>query len=238
MKNLLVCLIAALCAIELTEDELERTESYRKLQVAILTREINGIEKDIKSATQARDHAKATLLKNDLAQRKKARNKTKQATTEDLFQEMRAAEQKNAAIVFERERREALEKKIAAAGPISILGMGINTNVIGLPEITIEVKNNTEFAVEALEFDADCFNKFDEPVRSLAGDNRFSAHWKYEIAPGATQKINAQMSLHRLTAKADVWISRVKLSNGDVWKQTKEEANAKAFGLAKARLME
>ena len=116
--------------------------------------------------------------------------------------------------------------------------MGINTNIIGLPEIILEVRNNTGKTVEAIEFEADCFNKFDEPVNKLAGDNRFGAHWKYEIAPRATERIKAQMSLQRSTAKADVWISRVKLSDGQVWTQSKEEAKKQPYGMAKARLME
>ncbi|MFN9293979.1 MAG: hypothetical protein ACK6EB_38350, partial [Planctomyces sp.] len=115
---------------------------------------------------------------------------------------------------------------------------GINTNVIGLPELTLDVQNNTNTTVEAIEFEADCFNKFDEPVIGLASGNRFSSHWKYAIPPGGRKQMSAQMSLFRTTAKADVWISRVKLGSGEVWTQTKDEAKKTPYGLAKARLME
>lgn len=238
MKPIFASVLVLLFGIELTDDESGRVEEYRKTVIASLNAEIKGIQKDLKAATQERDNAKAGSLKDRIASRKRKLNETRQAPADELFLEMRATEQAQAAAEFRAEQAQRREKELAAAGPVSILAMGINTNVIGLPEITIEVRNNSQATVEALEFDADCFNKFDEPVKKLGGTNRYSGHWKYAIAPGAKERITGQLSLQGSTAKADVWISRVRLSGGEVWTQTKEQATQKPYGLAKARLME
>lgn len=238
MQTILAGVLVLLFGIELTDEESSRVEDYRKSAMAALSAEIKGLQKEIQSATKARDQVKAGALKDRLGNRKRKLNETRQAPADRLFLEMRAIEQAQTATEFRAEQKQQREKELAAAGPVSILGMGINTNVIGLPEITIEVRNNTEATVEAIEFDADCFNKFDEPVKKPGGTNRYNGHWKYAIAPGAKERMSGQMSLHGTTAKADVWISRVRLSNGEVWTQTKEQATKKPYGLAKARLME
>lgn len=238
MQTILAGVLVLLFGIELTDDESSRVEGYRKDVIAALNAEIKGLQKDLKAATQERDQAKAASLKERLTNRKRKINETRQAPPDRLYQEMRAIEQAKAAKEFRSEQAQHREKQLAAAGPVSIYGIGINTNVIGLPELTIEVRNNSQATVEAIEFDADCFNKFDEPVKKPGGTNRYSGHWKYAIAPGAKERMSGQLSLQGTTAKADVWISRVRLSNGEVWTQTKEQAKEKPYGLAKARLME
>lgn len=235
MNHLLICAMALLCAVELSDEERGRVEEYRKTTIVGLNTEVRGLQKDLRGV---RDKAKASGIKDGIAWRKKRINETKKAPAEDLFRSMVDSERANAAADFKKEQAQRREKELAAAGPVSILGMGINTNVIGLPEITIEVQNNTDDTVEAVEFEADCFNKFDEPVEKIGGGSRFGAHWKYAISPKAKERISAQMSLQRSTAKADVWISRVRLRSGTVWTQTKEQAARTPYGLAKARLME
>lgn len=238
MNQLLICAVALLCAVELSDEERERVEEYRKTKIVGLNTELRGLAKDLRAATQSRSKSRIDSVKNEIGWRKKRISETKKATEEELFAEMVGEQRARAADEFRKAEAADREKEIAAAGPVSILGMGIHTNIIGLPEITIEVQNNTDDTVEVIEFDADCLNKFDEPVEKLSGGNRFSAHWKYEIAPKAKQRISAQMSLQRTTAKADVWISRVRLGSGQVWTQTKEQAARTPYGLAKARLME
>lgn len=238
MKLVFACVLVLLAGIELTDEEASRVDDYRKRAIASLNAELKTLQKDLKAATQDRDQVRMGSVKDRISNRKRKLNETRQAQDDRLFQEMRAIEQAQAAREFKAEEVDRRKKELAAAGPVSILGIGINTNVIGLPEITVEVQNNTESTVDALEFDADCFNKFNEPVTKIGGDNRFSAHWKYAIPPGGKKQISAQMSLQRATAKADVWISRVRLGNGEVWTQTKEQAARTPYGLAKARLME
>ena len=235
MDHFLICAVALLCAVELSDDERERVEEYRKATIVALSAEVRGLQKDLRGV---RDKQKASEIKDAIASRKRRMNETKRAPAEDLFKSMVDSDRARAADEFKQEQAQRREKELAEAGPVAILGMGINTNAIGLPEITLEVQNNTDETVEAVEFEADCFNKFDEPVEKIGGGHRFGAHWKYEIPANAKERISAQMSLQRSTAKADVWISRVRLKSGKVWTQNKEQAARTPYGLAKARLME
>jgi hypothetical protein len=238
VNYLFVCAMALLFAIEISDEEREQVEEYRKSIIASVNAELRGLQKDLKEATLARDKKRVDEIKTAIAWRKKRVNDTRKYDAEDLFAGMVNERNAKAAKALEIEQWKQDEKVMAAAGPVSIRGMGINTNVIGLPELTLDVQNNTNTTVEAIEFEADCFNKFDEPVIGLASGNRFSSHWKYAIPPGGRKQMSAQMSLFRTTAKADVWISRVKLGSGEVWTQTKDEAKKTPYGLAKARLME
>lgn len=238
MNQLLLCAMALICAIELSDEERAQVEEYRKGIIASVNAEVRGLQKDLKEATLARDKKRIDEIKTGIAWRKKRINDTRSYDAEDLFESMVNQRNAKAARDLEVERWKDAQRELANAGPVSIRGMGINTNIIGLPELVLEVQNNTDTTIEALEIAADCLNKFDEPVIGLDGKSRFSAHYKYAIAPRGKKQITAQMSLLRTTAKADVWISRVKLGNGDVWTQTKDEAKKTPYGLAKARLME
>jgi len=238
VNYLFVCAMALLFAIEISDEEREQVEEYRKTTIAGLNTELRGLQKDLRAATKSRNKLTIDGVKNEIGWRKKLVNETKSAPAEELFEQMVRKRNANAAEELQKQRAQQEERLMAAAGPVSIRGMGINTNVIGLPEITLDVQNNTDTTVEAIEFEADCFNKFDEPVIGLASGNRFSSHWKYAIPPGGRKQISAQMSLFRSTSRADVWLSRVKLGNGEVWTQTKDEAKKTPYGLAKARLME
>jgi hypothetical protein len=121
--------------------------------------------------------------------------------------------------------------------PIVITGSGIHYNVIGLPELTIAVHNPRQIAVEAFEVDVECFDKFDEPVNSPGKDNRFKGISQSKLLPNATTRAKWQLSLNQNTTRATLWVSRVKLSDGTIWTQTRQEA-ANTDQLAPARLIE
>ena len=102
--------------------------------------------------------------------------------------------------------------------------LGLHPNVINLPQLVVVTKNNTATPIEAYTVSAECFNKFDEPVNDIAGNNVYKGISQAAIPAGQKDKASWQMSLHRTTAYARIWITRVKFSDGTEWHQTKQEA--------------
>lgn len=143
---------------------------------------------------------------------------------------------------FSRKRSEAqaalkIEKENArykAAGPLYIDRMGIVTNVIGVPELVLVVKNTTSQTVEAFDVSAECQNKFGEAVIFPGQGNVFSGTYQEKIMPGGTATVRWQLSLQRNTTKAWTWVKRVKMADGSVWQQTKAEAESKRVGFVLA----
>jgi hypothetical protein len=123
-----------------------------------------------------------------------------------------------------REQAEAASREIKKNRPLSIDALGLHSNVINLPQLVVVTKNNTDRPIEAYTVSAECFNKFDEPVNDLAGNNVYRGISQSTIQAGQKDKGVWQMSLHRNTAYARVWITRVKFSDGTEWHQTKQEA--------------
>lgn len=236
MLNTLICVCALLCVAELTDDERQRVAEYRRKEVAATASEIAGMEKEIKAAQRSGNKQQVEELKGKVLALRKRSNELKRAADDELFPAMRDAERDAQATAFRQETEKRREQEIAAAGPVTITRMGIVTNVIGLPELVVEVQNNTDGTIEAIEFQADCFNKFDEPVDKPGGTNRYCGHYGHSIKPGSKEVLTAQLSLQSTTSKADIWISRVKLGSGEVWTQSKEKADKTPYGLAKAKL--
>ena len=238
MCRVVACVVAFLLLADLSEDEQARVAEYRRSAIMETATEISAAEKEMKQAQRSRQKEKVEELKEKISALRKKSNQLKQATAEELVPAMQQAERAAKAAEFQKLQEKDRDRQIVAAGPVSILRMGIVTNVIGLPELVVQVQNNTDHTIEAVEIEADCFNKFDEPVNAIGGDNRYKCHYKYEIEPRGTAVIKSQMSLQRLTAKADVWISRVRIGDGEVWTQTKEKAKGTPYGMARARLAE
>lgn len=238
MVKFLACVVALLCAADLSEDEAKRVAEYRRGQIAAANADMAATQSEIKAALKANDRIKAEQLKGKVRSLRERAADLRRAPDEELWVVMRNAERATQAAEFERQQEQERKREIAAAGPVSITRMGIVTNVIGLPEIVLEVQNNTDEVIEAFEFEADCFSKFDEPVNRPGGANRYCGQYKHAMRPRSRERVTAQLSLQSNTAKADIWISRVKLSSGEVWAQTKDKAGKTPYGLAKARLVD
>lgn len=230
------CALALLGTTDLSDEEKARVTEFRRKAIVATATEISGIEKELRAAQQSRNKTTADELKRKLAELRKKSNELKRATDEELFPAMRNAERDAQAAAFREEEAKQRLRDIAKAGPVSITRMGIVINAIGLPELVVEVQNNTDDAIDAFEFEADCFNKFEEPVKDLGGGNRFKGQYSHSLKPRSKEIVRAQMSLRQTTAKADIWISRVKLGSGEVWTQTKEKAIKTPYGMAKAEL--
>jgi hypothetical protein len=117
------------------------------------------------------------------------------------------------------ETEEANAKKC----PLEITAGGIIDNIIGTPELTIKLTNHTKYDVEAYVIEAECFNKFDDPVRRPGSDtNLFRGIGQDTIRSGESDAAKWNLTLQETTSRAVVRIVRVKLSNGDEWNEDKD----------------
>jgi len=123
-----------------------------------------------------------------------------------------------------RERSKEQSQETKENRPLSLEGLGLHLNRINLPQLVVVAKNNTDAPIEAYTVSAECFNKFDEPVKDIAGNNVYRGISQTAIRPGQEDKGIWQLSLHRNTAYAKVWITRVRFTDGTEWRQTKDEA--------------
>jgi membrane-associated protease RseP (regulator of RpoE activity) len=137
--------------------------------------------------------------------------------------------------------REAIDAAVDAREksmpPVVMTASGIHYNVIAVPELTIEFQNTRSEAVEAFEVEIECFDKFDEAVTFPGKGNVFKGISQSTVEPKGKSRASWQLSLHRNTTKAKVWVSRVKIGDGTIWTQTRDEAE-KADNIAPARLIE
>jgi len=238
MKCLFLIAAALFCAVELSDEERERVAAYKKEAVAENTRDISAAQKQLTAAQRLRDMGKIGEAKLRLSVLKNRTVQLRKATEEELFNEMRIRELEAKAAQLERERRALAEKAISEAGPLVIVRYGIVQNEIGITQMNLEIQNNTDGVIEAFEIEADFFNKFGEPVTKIDGSNRYTAHHKFSLRPHETKMLRPQLLFQGETARADVWISRVLMPDGSVWKQTKEQAEKTPYGLADVPLIE
>lgn len=214
-------------------DDVERkmVDDERSAAIAAAERKVDSLEESLKQAQKARNLPQAKDLRMQMTAAKKEVGRVRKLS-DDWF--LSQAKQRLKVEAEKTEEAQALKD----SGPVVIRKMGINYNVINLPELTLVVQNSEDTAVEAYEISAECFNKFDEPVKFPGKSHVFEGSSQTRIAPKATEKANWQLSLQRATTKANVWVSRVKMADGRVITFTKEQAQKKPYGIAKAVLME
>lgn len=233
--------VAVADAHDMTPADRDLAEAEKMSVVGPLSEALRREEQGLKDATKARDRDRIASAKLKVSAAKKQLNERKQLT---LPEWLRIARER---LAFEKQEREAVEKQrqesaasraeAAKTRPLAIVGTKLVRNVIGLPELTVRVENLTDQPVEAFTVDAECFNKFDEPVKAPFKGNVFSGMSQSTVAPGAKENSTWQLSLHGGTGYAKVWLSRVRFADGKELTQTKEEA-AQCKGLFKATLRE
>jgi hypothetical protein len=228
-------------------------KEYRSRAVKAATVVLERIDSSLKEAIKARESDKVKVLRGELTKAKadlaaaKSKPHADYVAEAEAFLRQRkeateayAAQQKDreaeermqAAVEADRlERRRAIQKE---AGPVCITGCSIRNNSIGWPELRVSIVNTTNEEVEAFEFEAECFNSFAEPVKDLNGSHVFRGSSQSSLKPNSESNMQWQLSLHRNTAKAVIWVKRVKMRNGDVWSQSREQAKVNSFGMREA----
>jgi hypothetical protein len=201
----------------LTEEQQRIADAEKESKLRQLADTVRQSEKLVKSTQNYKDKSLKQKAKDELAFARKQLNTYKKRTDQEWLDaaQIRKSNEHLAAT------NAAEEKKNR---PLSIEALGLHPNVINLPQLVVVTKNNTATPIEAYTVSAECFNKFDEPVNDIAGNNVYRGISQTTILAGQKDKGSWQMSLHRNTAYARVWITRVKFSDGAEWHQTKQEA--------------
>ncbi len=114
-------------------------------------------------------------------------------------------------------------ERIRHAGPLVICGAMIEDNAIGIPEVSIAVANRTDQTIQGYEVEIQCWNAFDEPV-GIGGDNVFGGISQTRIAGSSSETGTWALHAHQNAVRVSVRITRVKPTQGQVWEQTREEA--------------
>ena len=202
---------------ELTEEQQRIADAEKALKMKELADDVKEAEQLAKEKQKTRDKSQIQKAKDDLIFARKQLNTCRKRTDQEWLDaaQIRKSNEHLAATNAE----DAKKKR-----PLSIEALGLHSNVINLPQLVVVTTNNAGKPVEAYTVSAECFNKFDEPVKDIAGNNVYSGISQDKIPAGKKDKSSWQMSLHRNTAYARVWITRVRFSDGTEWQQTKEEA--------------
>ena len=204
-------------------------EERKKQVIERLTSEIAELEQE-KSAAVKKQKPRLTA---ELAKQLKAKKAELRAAEEKTADEHVAEVEAEAAARLRSERAKSIE---AARPPLEITATGINPNAIGIPSLTIAVRNIKDLRVEAFEIDVECFDKFGDPVNWPGKGNLYRGISQESIDAKQAARRSWDLHLHQNTAKANLWISRVKLSDGTVWQQSRAEAS-RAGQLAPAEKM-
>jgi hypothetical protein len=106
--------------------------------------------------------------------------------------------------------------------PLEIELATLETDILNMPVLGLQVKNNRQQIIEAYEVTVKCFTKFGDPVKGLQGTNVYDGIAQSEVAADSTKVSRWQLTFHQTTGLARVRIERVKLADGTVWTPAKE----------------
>lgn len=208
------------CGQEVDQD----VEAMRKAYIQDLNDSIKRITEKMKAAQRERNVQLVTAAKEAIAERKRNIGLAKKASAEELQQ-----------MIDERQAKKDEAEQRKLTHPLIIKKMGIIINRIGVPELVVQVRNDSGDTIEAFTVCAECFNKFDEPV-GLGGDNLFKGISQQTLKDGELDLCEWTLTLRNATSYANIWISRIKFSDGTVWEQSKDEAQSRLGSFQKAQI--
>lgn len=213
----------------LTPDEQRDAELEKRLRLEWLSEDLKTAESNQKAAIRSRNRQAIEKAKDELSSARKSLNTARRLTDTEWLasRRQRLANEANAA---------QQAKEIKSTRPLSFKGAVLRRNVISLPELWVTMVNNTDIHIEAYTITAECFTKFDEPVRAINGSTTFAGMSQTKIAPKADETSHWQMSLYRSTGYVNVWVSRIKYANGTEWTQTRDEAAQRGNNLRRVNL--
>lgn len=131
---------------------------------------------------------------------------------------------------------EAALERMRFAGPVSIGGVHLGRNSIGTPRVTIGVQNWSDRTVEAVDFEIECWNSFDEPVKADGVDNVMRGTFQRPIEAGQFETPHFDLAIADTTTRVSVRITRIKPEFGVVWDQTREEAERSPGAIVQAKM--
>lgn len=115
--------------------------------------------------------------------------------------------------------RVELARLIKETCPVEIVSASVERNAIGVPEVSVQLKNRAQSDVTAIEVSIECWNRFDEKVMDWAGRTYvFHGIGQSTIRRGTQETLSWQLVGHENTAKVRAIVTRVKLTSGTEWK--------------------
>jgi hypothetical protein len=116
----------------------------------------------------------------------------------------------------------ALER-IRYAGPAFICGAILEDDIGGVPVLTIAVGNRSDRTIDAYDVEIECWNAFDEPV-GAGGDNVMGGTCQTPLSESEIATAKWSLFGHQTATRVTVRITRIKPAYGNIWEQTREEA--------------
>jgi hypothetical protein len=195
--------------------------------------EVNRLEKDIR-AVKRQIAGIVKMSDEEAAQRYDAEQQTEREAAE--LAANKAAERQMAELREQEQRKADVARRQGNTdSPLKILGAMIAFNSIGTPEVMIRVTNDSAKTIEAFKVDAELFNKFDEPVTFAGSDKAFRGIDQETLEVGKTRTCTWNLALRDTAARATLWVSRIKFSDGTEWLQDKELAAKRPGNLVTAK---
>jgi hypothetical protein len=214
---------------QLTDEQQEIADAEKASRLKELASDVKDAERIAKERQKTRDKDQIQKAKNELLFARKQLNAHKKRTDQEWLDAAQIRKQNEFFAATQ-----AAEN--AKNRPLSIESLGLHLNRINFPQLVVIALNNTNKPIEAYTVSAECFTKFDEPVKDIAGSNIYAGISQTTIPAAQKDKGIWQLSLHRNTAYARVWITRVRFSDGTEWHQTREEALKRGQALFRVEL--
>lgn len=214
-------------SVELSPDEQRLVAAEKEKKLGELTDNLRTAEAKQKSAVKSRNRKEIEKAKDEAAWARKQLNTFKRHTDQEWL-----------ALREQRIKADAEAADEMAIRPLVFKGSLLRKNVINLPELWVTMVNQTKVPVEAYTIIAECFNRFDEPVIGISGKKEFVGITQQRINPKEDKTAHWQLSLHGATGYVNVWVSRVKFSDGTEWHQSKEQAIARGKSFRRVDLQQ
>lgn len=128
----------------------------------------------------------------------------------------------------------ALEQ-IRHGGPLLIGGVVLEKNRINVPEVTVYACNLSDRTVEAYDVEIECWDSFGEPVRNL-DDNILRATCQTPVRESEVAPATWTLAVQDTTTRVAVRITRIKPEYGQVWEQSREEAERSPGAIFEAKM--
>lgn len=246
MRLAAACAVIALMAVVAGADtkpsaQEEHGARWKQKRIDQLDGQRKELESEASRFKRSRQFAESNRVEKEIKYLKKQILDVKKMTLEEAFEEYEKeqfdlAEEK-------RKKSEATAKAIAEMArkannttrPLAILAMGIVDDVIGVPQLVVEVENDCAQAIEAFTVEAELFNKFGEAVSFGINENKFRGIDQDKLDAGKTRMCRWSLVLHRTATRADIWIARIKFADGSEWTQDKETAKSRQGNFAVAK---
>jgi hypothetical protein len=244
--RLIAAVVAVLLLGQMTaEDRAERlAKMAQRIDVQAAAGEVGEWQDVLRYALGNRDADLAKKAREGVKNAKRDLTRAKAKSQRDYMERAKRVTEDQGRLEGERQDRtpdhglspgEYFLERIRHAGPLLIGGVALQENEIGHPEVTVCVGNLTDRTIEAFDVEVECWNAFDEPMAVL-GRNEFGATSQEPIRESEVTTATWMIPLRENTAKVAVRVVRVKPAYGNVWEQTREEAERAPGAIVTAKM--